>query len=261
MSDAELKSVESQLHSILPVDVVTPSIPVSVFCYQGELMLAALENDRAVLEAAGLAPTVIDALPQRLGALATAEASWQVFRLQGRPDAQNALEDSGYKLREETYSVVEWGLRDHPGALAPLPRIREGTGLADLCADLEALATLVRANAATFAIPGFDANAWANLCEAKAGELRKGAAGWKLDRTQAELLDRRNRAFTLAAQTVSRVRAAAQYAFRNEADGRRLSPYRDQYTIDRQRRSRSRTATQPSPQPPSPQMPGPVTPA
>lgn len=64
---------------------MTPTIPVSVFCYQGELMLAALKGDRPLLEAAGLAPAIIDALPLRLGALATAEASWQSERQASDP--------------------------------------------------------------------------------------------------------------------------------------------------------------------------------
>jgi len=255
MSDADLKAVETQMSSIPPFDVVSPSIPVSVFCFQGEVMLAALRNDRAALLAAGLAAEVVDALQQRLGALATAEACWQYFRLQGRPAAQTALEASGYGLRSETYAAVEWGLRDHPEALAALPRIREGSGLADCCADLEALATLVRANASKFAIPGFDARAWANTCEAKAAEIRRGTADWKVDQTQADLLDRRNRAYTLAVETVSQVRAAAQFAFRNEAADRHLGPYRDQYTIARVRRTRLRAAASGSPTQPTQPVP------
>jgi hypothetical protein len=221
--------------------------PVPVFCAQGELMRVAAARDHDRLVAAGVAPTVFDAFGTQLSALATVEAEWQMYRIQGRPQAQVELEDSAFELRNEAIAAVQWGLRDVPDAVARLSHIREGQGLVDTLADLEELAVLLRAYADKVSIPGYDARAEGTRCESKAAEVRTGTAQWKLDQTQAELLDRRNRAFSLATKTAATIRSAAQYAFRDH-DERRVAPYRDQYTADKRRRSRQRP-TDPAPAP------------
>jgi hypothetical protein len=251
MSHNDLSSITPTLATLAPDQVANPAMPVPVFCSQGELLRVAALRDRERLVAAGLAPTALDQLGLQLSALATAEAEWQMYRLQGRPQAQIELEDSAFELRNEAIAAVQWGLRGVPDAVACLTHIREGQGLIDTLADLEELAVLLRAHADKVEIPGFNASAEAAKCEQKAAEVRTGAAQWKLDQSQAELLDRRNRVFSLAAQTAATIRSAAQYAFR-EQDERRTAPYRDQYAADKRRRNRQR------PLDPTPEAPVPV---
>jgi hypothetical protein len=265
MSHSDLSSILSQLAAVSSDQVSSPTTPVPVFCSQGELMRVAALRDHDRLVAAGLAPTILDAFGTQLSALATADAEWQIFRLQGRPQAQLELEDSAFELRNEAIAAVQWGLRAVPDAVGRLSHIREGQGLVDTLADLEELAVLLRTYGDRMAIPGFDAAAEAAKCEQKAAEVRTGAAQWKLDQSQAELLDRRNRAFTLAAQTAATIRSAAQYAFRDQ-DERRTAPYRDLYAADKRRRYRQRPgepapeAPVPAPTPVSTPSPSPVPP-
>ena len=260
MSNPDLYAITPLLATLAKEEVSSPTMPVPVFCAQGELLRVAALRDHDRLVAAGVAPTVFDAFGTQLSALATAEAEWQIYRLQGRPQAQLELEDSAFEQRNEAIAAVQWGLREVPDAVARLSHIREGQGLVDTLADLEELAVLLRTHADKVAIPGYDARAEALKCERKAAEVRTGAAQWKLDQTQAELLDRRNRAFTLAAKTAGMIRSGAQYAFRDH-DERRVSPYRDEYTAVKRRRSRQRPtdpAPAPAPAPPSPApAPGP----
>jgi len=257
MSNPDLYAITPLLATLAKEEVSSPTMPVPVFCAQGELMRVAALRDHDRLVAAGVAPTAFADFGTQLGALATAEAEWQIYRLQGRPQAQLELEDSAFEQRNEAIAAVQWGLREVPDAVARLSRIRDGQGLIDTLADLEELAVLLRTHADKVAIPGYDARAEALQCERKAAEVRTGAAQWKLDQTQAELLDRRNRVFTLAAKTAATIRAAAQYAFRDH-DERRVSPYRDEYTAEKRRRARQRP-TEPAPAPaPVPLSPAPA---
>ncbi|MBI5478945.1 MAG: hypothetical protein HY906_08825, partial [Deltaproteobacteria bacterium] len=203
MSQADLKALAADLGAIAPPDVRPPGIPVGVYVHQGQLILTASVRDRAELLAAGVKPVDLDTLEVRLGGLTTADAEWQVYRFQGRPPAQVALEQTAFMLRDDTVRSAQWGLREQEAAQASIARIQEGDGLVDCLKDLEELAALLRKEAAHFDLPGFDAPARATECEQTAATVHKGSAEWKLDETQARLQDRRDRAFTLVDKPIT----------------------------------------------------------
>jgi hypothetical protein len=216
MSEQDVKAIESALAAIPAGEVRKPTIPVEAYCHQGERVFGAAKRDREALEATGLKPDVIDSVPVRLGAVRTADAEWLVLRTRGRPVEQVEREAAGFQLRNEVSATARFGLRNDADAQVVLDDIQKGDGVADMLDDMEKLAVLLREKGARFDIPNFDPRKEAERLERDAATIRTGSAAWR----------------------VAEIRAAARYAFRNDRDDRRLSPYVDTYSAETNRRAR-----------------------
>ncbi|MBI5480836.1 MAG: hypothetical protein HY906_18400, partial [Deltaproteobacteria bacterium] len=236
MSEAHVKAVEAALAAIPDGEVRSPDMPIGTFAQQGEVLRVAAERDRADLLQASVDAALIDGLDAQLGAVRTTDAKWQVSRLQGRPQELVIQEQAAFALRDDTLKAASWALREDEDALVKLAKIREGDGVPDMLQDHEALAAFLRTYAPKIKLQGFDPGARATECEEMARVTRAMSAKWKLDESQRNLLQLRDRAFTLCAKTLQTIRGAAEFKFGK--DEQRIAPYRDRYTMARTRRSR-----------------------
>lgn len=239
MSEADLQAVGSALTAIPGDAVRKPTVPVEVYCHQGERIWEAVKRDREAIIAVGIGADVVDSLPARLGALRTADAEWQVRKKRGRPEDQVKREAAGFLSRNEAAATARFGLRGDARAQEVLDEVQKGDGLADMLDDMEKLSVLYRENHAGFRLPGFDARAEATRLESEAAAIRAGSAAWRVEESSDTLKDRRDRAFTYADMAIDEVRAGARFAFRGDRDDRRMAPYVDTYSAETNRRSRA----------------------
>jgi hypothetical protein len=174
---------------------------------------------------------VTEAMPV-VEALTAAEAAWANARARSRAGISPGRVKEAEKLKSDIVASGRYLLRQDAVAQQQLDQVMEGTGVADLAADLAILADVVAKNAQVFALDrslAKDAAAKASIFSA---ELGKG-----IDPADAAGLQaRRNRLFWLAKKSLSELRAALKFHWRKEPT--RLAQLGDSYASQLRRHAR-----------------------
>ena len=218
MPNPSLDALRPTLLAIPLEDVKVPHIPPKVTHQEAEALLIFVQkpDHLPLFDRLGLSPQVASAT-LALQASREAQSLWTTARDANKPEAQKAREDDGYTLRAEILAACDWNLRADEAALRVLARIREGEGVADLVADLEALALLCEQNSAAFAADQTFALAErVEQAKSLALDISQGLARFQTEISQSELLDLRNRAWTHLQAIVAELRQGGRYLFRNE---------------------------------------------
>jgi hypothetical protein len=121
-----------------------------------------------------------------------------------------------------------WNFRGQAAQGEVLSRIREGEGLEDLIADLDALADLCEGNRAAFARDQlFDLEGSITAARQQADALRQVLSSARLDDEQLRARDLRDRAWTHLNGLLTELRQAGRYAWQSDAEmsARFTSPY------------------------------------
>jgi hypothetical protein len=160
----------------------------------------------------------VEALAVASEASREAQARWILVRDAAKPQAQREREAAGYRLRADFFSACDLHLDGVEGVDAALSNLREGSGVPDLIADLEALALLGQQHRE--ALEGDETFPIGDKLEearALARELRLGLSQFRNPGTQLEARDLRDRARVHLERAVATVRKAGRHAFRDDA--------------------------------------------
>ena len=204
----------------MPADSITPSILPTATLHQeaGDLLdLCRQPSVLAKLQGVKHGGSV-EALAVALEASREAQARWILVRDAAKPQAQRDREAAGYKLRSDFFSACDLHLDGVEGVATALSNLREGSGVPDLIADLEALALLGTLNRE--ALEGDETFPIADKLEearALARELSLGLSQFRNPGTQLEARDLRDRARVHLERAVATVRKAGRHAFRDDA--------------------------------------------
>jgi hypothetical protein len=240
MGQTELESLRPTLLAIPAEDVDAPNLPMAVALQEAH-DLHTLASDAAVrtkLLAVGIRAEDVDALHTAVVAARQAQSAWVVVRDRSKSDAQKQREAAGYALRADLLAACRWNLRADRVARATVQAIAEGEGVADLIQDLVDLAALVERHPGAFGgDTTFDAATQVSAARDRAAELEAGTSAERLETTQREAKDLRDRAYTYLDDRVALLREAGRYAYRDdEATWRR-------FTSEYRRRHRRRGAS------------------
>lgn len=189
-------------------------------------VLRAVKSVQAKLEKLPGVAAHIASLPVLLEAAEEAQHEWTTTRAHRRSKEFKTLLKSAEKLRSDLVAAGRYLLRKNDEAQRVLDLIAEGDGLADLVADLKALARFAELHA--------EALASATLADGPAGaakqaislakSIEEGLSDAHADTSSTEKVRTRNKHFVLLGEAVSEVRAAARYALRGSPE--LLRPFR-----------------------------------
>lgn len=204
----------------MPADSLAPSILPTATLHQEAGDLLDLCRQPAVLaKLQGVKHGAsVEALAVALEASREAQARWILVRDAAKPQAQREREAAGYKLRADFFSACDLHLDGVEGVAAALSNLREGSGVPDLIADLEALALLGTLHRE--ALEGDETFPIGDKLEearALARELSLGLSQFRNPGTQLEVRDLRDRARVHLERAVATVRKAGRHAFRDDA--------------------------------------------
>lgn len=230
-------------------DVRKPNVPMAIYHQEANDLLVFLSHDSGWqrLYAVGLDPTAASAVEQALTVSRTAQSAWFVASRPRKEEEHTTREVRASELRAEAMSACRFNLRSDRGMQGVLDRIDDGSGIADLAADCVDLAKLIHDNLLAFEKDmSFDAKSVADeLAEigpliTAATSARRAAEG------TSELIDARDRAFTVLDNILDEVRVAGRHAFRKTNDVRRFGSDYQRRILSRSRR---KAASQPEEQP------------
>jgi hypothetical protein len=232
----EFEALKETLEQIEEVRV--PEIPVSVGLAEASALVHYLEANPQHVEAlvgVGLEADFVVRLSQAEAALRFAQADWTRVCAQRKPEEQMEEERKGYELRARVVTACRWNLRRDRQAMGALEAIMEGEGVADLMADMDALALLMEAHKEAFAKDvRFEVDAEARALREQAARIREGAGVGATSAEGRVVVLWRNRAWTHLRAVLGEVREAGAYAFKGR--GEVLFHFRSSY--ERRRRSR-----------------------
>ena len=173
-------------------------------------------------------------LPAYARTLALGELQWAEGRAGSRAGISPKRVKLAEALRTNAVASGRYLLRADPVAQQQLDQIQEGSGVADLVADLRALSSLLTTHAAAFAAdpsltPDSAAQAATFASEMSAGIDPSGAAA---------LQARRNRLFWLTKEAVTELRAALAFLWRKQPT--KIALLGTTYVAQLKRQSRAR---------------------
>ena len=243
MSQSDYDAKLQQIQSIPRDTIKRPHIPVDIYLQEAVDLEQWCQQDKPAFLDTGFDWSLVDDLPQRIGALRQAQSIWQSDRfeyeqaqLQWKQESPNA-----YALRDQLLRAMRYAYRDDADLLKRVADITAGTGHADMIQDLSDIAALGRANLAPLLAINLkpdlldQANSTADAMATLLAQANGESAG---SNTSREV---RDRAYTLLKQAVDDIRVCGQYALWGN-DQRR-----DGYFSDYRRRSRRSAATQVAP--------------
>lgn len=214
---------KEQIASLAPDAVKLPNQPVDDFVASTETLAIEANEDRDVLTAAGMDPSLIDNLVTLSGALRYCEAQWK-SEYRARIDAQKEWQEKSpmaYGLKKDLLHHFSFAYRKDDNIQKKVMRIREGTSHADMVQDLIELAVLGEKYPEPLTAINFDldqlqtarelSHAMSELLAAANGSLDESSGTKQL----------RDKAFTLLYKTDSAVREYGRYVFWKDEDKRK----------------------------------------
>jgi len=199
-----------------PLDKVRlPNLPIDDFVSRTETLAQDANEDRSVLEAAGLDVTLIDELTPLSSALRYCQAQW-MSEYRARQEAQKEwLEQSpqAYEFRDELLHHFSFAYRNLDDVKKKVMRIREGASHTDMVQDLIELAVLGEKYPEPLTQISFDMT---NLEQARnishtMSELLAASNGAAGDSSENKVM--RDKAYSLLADKDSIIREYGRYVF------------------------------------------------
>ena len=243
MSSTDYAAKLALIEAIDPADLKKPNIPVKAYLQEAENLYHWAQEDKTMLQSAGLPWSWVQDLPQRIGALREAESLWFKERF-GREEAQLQWDQeapAAYALRDQLLRSMRYAYRRDGPLLKRVADIAAGTGHVDMIQDLNDIAILGRANAEPLQAVGVDAEALdqAAATAADMADLLAMVNGERAHGSSARVI--RDQAYTHLKEAVDEIRACGEYVFWDNPA--RLDGYHSQY-----RRTRRSGTASPAPQ-------------
>lgn len=210
----------------LPAEHVRrPALPIGDLLRDARTVAAAADRWRDALLARGLADSIASDLVARADALSQAQAMWLAERSRGlKASASTLALREAEALRSEVAAVLELALRRSRDGQARLDAVTHGEGIADIVADLAALADLARDADLALAAINEDAGSLArNLAKVKAAV--DAAAARDGGRVVSSSKDTRDRLAVLVEDAIDEIRAFAAVAFRADPTNERRGDF------------------------------------
>ena len=190
-------------------------IPVPVYIEEVDTLCHRALQDKEELVAAGVAPELIEDLPQRLGALIEAEKKWQK---EWKPRNKSALEwdkqsPAGYDLRKRLLADFYYAFRKEPDLMQYLKYISQPGPYSGMIQDLNDLSELGRANTRLLEVINFDFSLL-DKADHTSREMRRLHAAMTCEtQRRSEVKRIRDQAYTHLKEAVDEIRGAGKYVF------------------------------------------------
>lgn len=210
----------------LPAEHVRrPSLPISELLRDARSVAAAADTWRDALVARGLPENLAHDLVARADALSQAQAMWLAERSRGlKASASTLALREAEALRSEASAILGLALRRSRDGQVRLDALSWGEGIADIVADLEALAALARDADLALAAVNEDAEALARALT-KAKKAVESAAARGAGRVVSSSKDVRDRLAVLVEDAIDEIRAFAAVAFRADPNNERRGAF------------------------------------
>jgi len=210
----------------LPAEHVRrPALPIGDLLRDARTVAAAAETWRDALVARGLADSLASDLVARADALSQAQAMWLAERSRGlKATASTLALREAEALRSEATAILGLALRRSRDGQARLDAVSHGEGIADIVADLEALAALARDADLALAAINEDAESLARGLD-KAKKAVESAAAKEGGRLVSSSKDTRDRLAVLVEDAIDEIRAFAAVAFRADPTNERRGAF------------------------------------
>ncbi|MGD2091848.1 MAG: hypothetical protein PVH61_37090 [Candidatus Aminicenantes bacterium] len=195
-------------------------IPVSVYIEEADTLYHRALQDKDELVAAGVAPELIEDLPQRHGALIETEKKWQK---QWKNRNKGALEwdkqsPAGYNLRKRLLADFYYAFRKEPDLMAYLKEISQPGPYSGMIQDLNILSNLGRANTRLLEVINFDFSLL-DKADRTSKEMARLLAAMNYDKGKGSEVKRiRDQAYTHLKEAVDEIRGAGKYVFRENKE-------------------------------------------
>jgi hypothetical protein len=147
MTTNKFESVNAALAAIQENNVLTPSIPVSVFVQEAEDLKKWAEVDKDVLIAHGLDWTLVESITERAAVCREAQSVWS-REYKSREEAQHEWlrkSPEAFRLRDYLMNAFRYAFRKDRSLLEKVSAIARGNTREDMIQDLNDLAVLGRA--------------------------------------------------------------------------------------------------------------------
>jgi hypothetical protein len=133
-------------------------IPVGIYTQEALNLYKYALDDKEALMAAGLAPELIEDLPQRCGALKEAESRWKNQRAAMNKSTRDWKKQSpiAYDLRKRLLAAFLFAFRKHPDLMKEVRAISPIGGHAKMIKDLTDLSVLGKSNTRLLEVINFD---------------------------------------------------------------------------------------------------------
>jgi hypothetical protein len=210
----------------LPAEHVRrPALPIGELLRDARTVAAAADTWRDALVARGLADSLASDLVARADALSQAQAMWLAERSRGlKATASTLALREAEALRAEASAILGLALRRSRDGQARLDALSWGEAIADIVADLDALATLARDADLALAAVNEDAEALARELD-KARKAVENAAAKDAGRIVSSSKDTRDRLAVLVEDAIDEIRAFAAVAFRADPHNERRGAF------------------------------------
>lgn len=201
-------------------EVKLPNQPIDDFVVRCETLAVDANEDREVLEGAGLNVIFIDQLNPLSGALRYCQAQW-MSEYRVREEAKSEwLEQSpkAYTMHDELLHHFSFAYRNYDDIKKKVMRIREGASHADMIQDLVELAVLGEKYPQPLTAIQFnlDILQQSRTVSHAMSELLAAANGAAGENNETKLL--RDKAFTLLAERDRTIREYGRYVFWKDED-------------------------------------------
>lgn len=194
------------------------SVPARVYIQEAENLFSWCQNDKEKLEASGLAWSMVEDLPARIGAYSEAQSRWATQYGSSVDAAKLWAEKSpaGKDLRSRLLHDMRFAYKDSPLLSQRLGRISRGTGNTGMIQSLNDLSILGKENTAQLQKINFDMSQL-DLAASMSAELRSLLGNATTARSYCSgSLKIRDQAYTHLKEVVDHVRQHGKYAFWRE---------------------------------------------
>ena len=205
----------------IPLDEIKlPDEPIDDFVARTETLAINANEDRELLEGAGLDVSTIDQLTSLSGALRYCEAQWMsVYQVRAEAKVEwREKSPQAYVLRDELLHHFSFAFRDSDDMKKKIARIREGASNADMVQDLLELAVLGTKNLDPLTAIRFnlDLLAQARTESQTMSQILAAANGAEGEDNETKVM--RDQAFTLLSEKESTIREYGRYLFWKDDD-------------------------------------------
>jgi hypothetical protein len=221
-------------------------IPMAAYIHEAECLYKLALKDKEPLMAAGLAPELIEDLPQRCRALQEAESRWknQQGALNKSAREWKKQSPSAYGLRKKLLADFLYAFRKHPGLLKAVRAISPIGGHARMIKDLNDLSLLGKDNTRLLEAINFDLSLLDKAAQTS-GEMA--VLLDEMDRNKERYIHSkakkiRDQAYTYLKEAVDEILEAGKHVFRQDKEHLRkyASEYRRQIKRKQKRKPKKK---------------------
>jgi len=226
------------LDSVPTDEVRSPDMPIDIFIAESTTMVLAAQEHAHDLEAVGYTQDMAKHFESLVLALDSAQAVWSSERKKGRTEETARIMDEAVRFRSWVMDAAALAFRKNSEGRARLSMIRENEGMPDVIADLRDLAIMLTDFPESFEAIRVNVEKNVRASSELGAKLQVQLAQERVNGTISNSKELRDRAYTLAREGVSELRAYASFAFRDDATDSRRGRFLSSYHRTRGKRQR-----------------------